>query len=241
LFKEESDVMQVVTELEELVVEHDVTFLLLDSREARWLPTLLAALHGKLAISVALGFDSFVVIRHGVSGGRVAEDCNDSRLVPGSQLGCYFCSDVTAPGNSTAERTLDQRCTVSRAGVSSAASGTAVELLAAIVQHPLMGSSPACLVGNDESTTVLGATPHQIRSFFSRFTQMTPTVKRFERCVACGAAVQEAYKQEGARFLFKVFSSPECLERITGLDQLQFTADHTDLWEYGDSESVSSS
>lgn len=61
---------------------------------------------------------------------------------------------------------------MSRAGISSAASGAAVELLAAVVQHPQMGHSPACLGENDESTTVLGATPHQIRSFFSRFTQV---------------------------------------------------------------------
>ena len=67
----------------------------------RWLPTLLAAAHNKLALSTALGFDSFVVMRHGAndeqsttSSGGVSVD-----VVPGNELGCYFCMDVTAPGN----------------------------------------------------------------------------------------------------------------------------------------------
>ena len=46
--------------------EHDVLFLLLDSREARWLPTVLANKYDKACITVGLGFDSFVIVRHGV-------------------------------------------------------------------------------------------------------------------------------------------------------------------------------
>lgn len=53
--------------LEKAVSEHDVLFLLLDSREARWLPTVLANKYDKACITVGLGFDSFVVVRHGVS------------------------------------------------------------------------------------------------------------------------------------------------------------------------------
>lgn len=34
----------------EAIFEHDVIFLLLDTREARWLPTVLAAHHGKVKL-----------------------------------------------------------------------------------------------------------------------------------------------------------------------------------------------
>mmetsp|Transcript_9714 Transcript_9714/g.6940 ORF Transcript_9714/g.6940 Transcript_9714/m.6940 type:complete len:80 (-) Transcript_9714:543-782(-) len=52
--------------LEELIKEHDVIFLLLDSREARWLPTVMAQVHNKICLTVALGFDTFLVMRHGM-------------------------------------------------------------------------------------------------------------------------------------------------------------------------------
>lgn len=38
----------------EAIAAHDVIFLLLDTREARWLPTLLAAHYGKVYYSITL-------------------------------------------------------------------------------------------------------------------------------------------------------------------------------------------
>ena len=39
---------QAYEELNQLVADHDVVFLLTDTRESRWLPALLAAVHGKV-------------------------------------------------------------------------------------------------------------------------------------------------------------------------------------------------
>jgi ubiquitin-like modifier-activating enzyme ATG7 len=74
----------------------------------------------KIVITVALGFDSFVVMRHGIYE-------NDEDNLP--NVGCYFCNDVVAPINSTKDRTLDQQCTVTRPGTGAISSGIAVEMV----------------------------------------------------------------------------------------------------------------
>uniref|UniRef100_A0A914ZTC2 Ubiquitin-like modifier-activating enzyme ATG7 n=2 Tax=Parascaris univalens TaxID=6257 RepID=A0A914ZTC2_PARUN len=243
--QDEGSVKDTVEKLESLIKDSDVVFLVMDSREARWLPTLLCTAHGKLAISVAMGFDSYVVIRHGVTCFDGESEANsaqtsDKLLIAGSELGCYFCSDVTAPGNSMQDRTLDQQCTVSRAGVSMAAAGMSVELLASVLQHPKQGLAPARIGEVDDTASVLGAAPHQIRAFISRFHQMTPTVRRFERCVACGEAVLSAYRKHSFAFLLRVFNEPKHLECISGLEQLQASAEQLRIeFDDDDNESVS--
>lgn len=78
-----------VDKLTTLVAEHDAVFLLLDTREARWLPTLLCAAQDKICLTAAVGFDTFVAMRHGVR----------SEPQTPRNVGCYFCNDVVAPTN----------------------------------------------------------------------------------------------------------------------------------------------
>ena len=73
--------------LKRLIDEHDAIFLLMDTRESRWLPTVMGKAAGKVVMNAALGFDTFVVMRHGLSN---PQD-------PTQELGCYFCNDVVAP------------------------------------------------------------------------------------------------------------------------------------------------
>lgn len=75
--------------LRDLIDSHDVIFLLMDTRESRWLPTVMGKASGKIVMNAALGFDTFVVMRHGLR--NVSE--------PNSELGCYFCNDVVAPAD----------------------------------------------------------------------------------------------------------------------------------------------
>jgi ubiquitin-like modifier-activating enzyme ATG7 len=106
-------VLDSARKIEELVQAHDVLYLLTDSREARWFPTVLANVYNKICITVGLGFDSYTIVRHGASS-RPKQ--NEAENKPSQRLPCYFCSDIAAPGNTTSDRTLDRQCTVTRPG-----------------------------------------------------------------------------------------------------------------------------
>lgn len=222
--------------LEALVSSHDVVFILTDSRESRWLPTLLAAKHDRICINAALGLDSFLVVRHGGApsgddgreggggggeGGGEGEGSTDGLqqvvttteegskppphldatttttttaaaaaepAVPSLRLGCYFCTDVVAPENSSLNRTLDQQCTVTRPGLAPMAAATAVEMTVGLLHHPLrqrapasdsagrakgLGAAQAAVAAAAEEEegqegqggSPLGALPHQVRMY----------------------------------------------------------------------------
>lgn len=238
-----------VATLEQLIDEHDVIFLLMDSRESRWLPTLLGAAKCKLVLTAALGFDSYLVIRHGFrckekqreegSAGSKASERNFTALrgcIPGNLLGCYFCNDVVAPGDSTHDRTLDQQCTVTRPGVSYLAAAHVTELMVSILQHPDRGLAEASLNDADVKEGVLGPVPHSIRGFLGRHKLLTPASTAFQQCSGCSDKVIAAYREGGFEFLVKVFNSPAYLEEVSGLSELHQCVDDSQIWELTDSE-----
>ncbi|KAF2747114.1 hypothetical protein M011DRAFT_403194 [Sporormia fimetaria CBS 119925] len=75
--------------LQKLFDAHDAIFLLMDTRESRWLPTVMGKAAGKIVLNAALGFDTYVVMRHGLKATGDDEQ----------ELGCYFCNDVVAPAD----------------------------------------------------------------------------------------------------------------------------------------------
>lgn len=87
-FTDEGKTKAEYDKLKGLIQEHDVIFLLMDTRESRWLPTVMGKAEGKIVMNAALGFDSYVVMRHGAEG-KAEKDK--------PALGCYFCNDVVAP------------------------------------------------------------------------------------------------------------------------------------------------
>jgi len=225
-----------VQRLDALVRECDVVFLLTDTRESRWLPTVMAAAHDKMLINAALGLDSWLVMRHGGGGESSSSDC------PQHRLGCYFCNDVVAPENSTRNRTLDQQCTVTRPGLAPIASSMAVELMVSMLHHPRGVSAPApaasasgtsnfspVVPGGDSSSasaSPLGVIPHQIRGSLVSYTMMTPTVPAFIHCTGCSGAVVLAYLKDKAELVLETCRSTDgsYLEDISGLTDFRAEA-----------------
>ncbi|KAG5486141.1 hypothetical protein LSCM1_07256 [Leishmania martiniquensis] len=217
-----------ICRLEELIAESDVVFLLTDSREARWMPTIIAASTGTPVINVALGFDTYVVMRHGIPGPASrsnavgAEDSSDTSR---TELGCYFCSDIIAPTDSLSFRALDEQCTVTRPAVSSIASAVAVELLAELYQHPKGFRCPAyreATVGeSDQGRCRLGVIPQQIRGSVFSHTMHHLCGERNPFCTACADALIHAYTQQGREFLLRCVNSPPLIEEVCGVKALK--------------------
>eukprot|EP00923_Selenidium_pygospionis_P018490 GHVN01032348.1.p1 GENE.GHVN01032348.1~~GHVN01032348.1.p1 ORF type:complete len:806 (+),score=120.54 GHVN01032348.1:66-2483(+) len=199
--------------LYKLITEHDVVMLLLDSREARWLPALICSYMNHkaktdpsspspLCMTVALGFSDFLVMRHAHSTAKVS---------------CYFCNDFTSPTDSMSKRSFDQACTVTRAGLSSMAAGVACELIASLTQHPQGWGAEV-----NESGAVkpgkLGGVPHIVRGDLSSFSMRTHTDMPVPECICCSPQIAEAYRDD-PKFCLKAIRDSEVLPEISGMTE----------------------
>ncbi|KUI61027.1 Ubiquitin-like modifier-activating enzyme atg7 [Cytospora mali] len=208
--------------LKELIDSHDVIFLLMDSRESRWLPTVMGKAAGKIVMNAALGFDTYVVMRQGA----IPKDGSEKTL------GCYFCNDVVVATDSQKDLTLDQQCTVTRPGVAAIASALLVELLASVLQHPEKHHAPAPVPSSDSSSYerdppdhALGLVPHQIRGFLSTFQNLLIRGESYPSCSACSKPILEAYQKDGWDFVKKALEEKDYVAELSGLAEVQRRAE----------------
>ncbi|KAJ5041227.1 uncharacterized protein L3040_005775 [Drepanopeziza brunnea f. sp. 'multigermtubi'] len=213
--------------LEKLMEEHDAIFLLMDTRESRWLPTVLGKAKNKLVLNAALGFDTWVAMRHGV----FAEDGGPAAL------GCYFCNDVVAPADSIKDQTLDQQCTVTRPGVAPTASAQLVELMTSVLQHPDGARAPAPKISANQSSNgrveferepphhPLGIIPHQIRGFMATFQNIPISGQSYDCCSACSPKIVEEYKRSGWEFIKRALTEKDYITELSGLAEVQRLAE----------------
>jgi len=210
--------------LKELIQKHDVIYMLTDSRESRWLPTVLGCSFGKLVINVALGFSSWVIQRHGVweVADLEAVKNNPSAELSYKRLGCYFCNDIVAPRDSLSDRTLDQQCTVTRPGLAPVSSGIAVELMVALLHHPKGKFAPA-----DGPTDIhihtehpLGLVPHQLRGYLPNHQTLILTAEASSCCSACSPQVLNDILNNDWDFVLQVLRDPVYLEDLTGVKKM---------------------
>ncbi|EWC46468.1 hypothetical protein DRE_04191 [Drechslerella stenobrocha 248] len=213
-----------------LIQEHDAIFLLMDTRESRWLPTLLGKFYGKIVLNSALGFDTFVVMRHGVRPEVETDDDEGKKNEAGkpepvSDLGCYFCNDVVAPADSIKDQTLDQMCTVTRPGIAAIASALLVELFVSILQHPQLAAARApATVDEDRGSHPLGTVPHQIRGFLFNFQNKIIHAPGYIHCSACSNKILSAFDDGGWDFVKRAMNETGFIEEVSGLAEVQRAA-----------------
>ncbi|KAJ8932784.1 hypothetical protein NQ314_014488 [Rhamnusium bicolor] len=168
---------------------------------------------GVVAITIALGFDTYLVMRHGFKDKNNMNTQSTPILHPegirsikGTELGCYFCNDVTAPGN---------RMRPAFYKTSQNANN-----------HDM----------DDGNQSILGLLPHSVRGFLSSFEHILPATQKYKHCVACSDIVLEEYNEKGMDFLLEVFNSSKHLEDITHLTEMFKETDFGDVMEFSDED-----
>jgi ubiquitin-like modifier-activating enzyme ATG7 len=216
--------------LESLIDDHDVVYLLMDSRESRWLPTVIGSAKGKLVMNTALGFDTFLAMRHG------ANPTQHRQKPESTRLGCYFCNDIVAPTDSLTDRTLDQMCTVTRPGIAAIASAMSVELMVSILQHP-DGILAGAYSNTSPEASILGHLPHQLRGSLFNFSTLLIQGPAYDKCTGCSETVLSQYEQRGFQMVQEACNDENYLRSLTGLDKLYDATDDIEVeWSEDEGE-----
>lgn len=111
-------------------------------------------------------------------------------------------------------------CTVTRPGIASIASSTAVELMMSVLQHPEGVYAPAPAPGDTDSPSSLGIVPHQLRGYLAQFRNLPIEGAAYDRCTGCSETVVKAYEERGWEMMVEAFNDAKYLEKLTGLDKL---------------------
>jgi len=171
-----------------------------------------------LGLTVALGFDSFLVSR---------------QTYLDAPSACYFCNDVTAPADSLAFRTLDQQCTVTRPGLAGLAANVAGELVAALTQHSEGFRAPGGSAAG-AAASPLGSVPHQVRGYLAEFRLAPAETEPFARCICCSRPVLERYAQDGLKLVERVTANSAELEEISGLAAMKAAVREDEVVNFDD-------
>ena len=159
-----------MNQLIKYIQSRDIIFLLTDTRESRWFPCLLGKIFNKTIITIGLGIDSFLV--------------NVSK--PGST--CFFCNSPNAPTQT--KGTPDERCTITRPGLSMMASALAVEMIIDL------------LFRTDESAQKGSLT---FRIYVPQMSILRSGEETaYKACTCCSQPVRDTLLSQGLFFLFSL-------------------------------------
>ena len=170
----EKDILQLI----HYIQTRDIIFLLTDTRESRWLPCLLGKVFHKTIITIGLGVDSFLV--------------NVSK--PGST--CFFCNSPNAPTQT--KGTPDERCTITRPGLSMMASALAVEMIIDLLFRKSGKSSLLASACSGKSSLTFRIYVPQMNILRSG------EEIAYTACTCCSQPVRDTFLSQGLFFLLSL-------------------------------------
>ena len=113
------------------------------------------------------------------------------------------------------------------------ASSLGVELTTSLLNHPMGVLANAHETHTQCDRSVLGILPQQIRGDLGTFGTNCLYGTAFERCTGCSATIADAYVADRESFMLKVCNTPDYLENLTGLTQMNIEMQDFDIQSFG--------